>query len=99
MIRFFISLFLDKINSDVSNNISNVILDSFKFKNKTCLRKKIKINKIKKKRRKRKSRWGKSEIELLNEEANRKCERKRVVLAGQSEMKQTILKAQLNVEI
>ena len=64
----------------MSNNISNVILDSVKFKNKTCLRKKIKINKIKKKRKKRKSRWGKSEIELLNEEANRKCERKRVVL-------------------
>ncbi len=56
MIRFIISLFLDKINSDVWNNISNVILDSFKFKNKTFLRKKIKINKIKKKKKKRKRR-------------------------------------------
>jgi len=32
MIRFFISLFLDKIISDVSKNISNVILDSVKLK-------------------------------------------------------------------
>jgi hypothetical protein len=32
MIRFFISLFLDKIISDVSKNITNVTLDSVKLK-------------------------------------------------------------------
>ena len=87
----------------MSKNISNVILDSVKLKNKTCLRKKTKINKIKKKRKKEKEdevrvrsscqmkRLTVSATALIkNRRIICKGERKRVVLAGQMEMKQTI---------